>query len=172
MNATIWGLIISAIGLCIGGVSFWKSHKKDKIQLKVTPQIYRHLERGCLCSTRIPDDMSVKWDGLCVEIINVGFVAATIKEIGLKIVENGEDKFVVFPDCQIPVNEHLPKRLEPKTSITCYIPSNEPQTIFTLGLPFAKCFYVTTACGLTINANSKVTKWLIAIGKNFNTSGR
>jgi hypothetical protein len=33
------------------------------------------------------------------------------------------------------------------------------------GLPFAKCFYVTTACGMTIQGSSKVSKWLIEQGK-------
>jgi hypothetical protein len=160
-----WAIIISAVALIFTASAFWKSHKKDKIQLKVVPKLYRHVENAVLCSTRIPDNMSEVWHGLCVEIINVGFIAATIQEIGLRLKENGEIKVIVFPQGQFPNNEKPPKRLEPKSSIVYYIPSVDPQAILHEGLPFAKCFFVRTACGVTIDANSKVTKWLISKGK-------
>lgn len=169
MNAVPWTVIISAIALIIGAGTYWKSHRKDKVQLKVIPKLYKHVENAVLCSTRIPDDMSEIWHGLCVEIVNVGFIAATIQEIGLRIKENGDIKVIVFPQGQFPNNEKPPKRLEPKSSIVYYIPSPEPQSILHEGLPFAKCFFVRTACGITIDANSKVTKWLIAKGKTFSS---
>jgi hypothetical protein len=49
--------------------------------------------------------------------------------------------------------------------MTAYMPSPAPEAMLQMGLPDAKCFYATTACGVTIRGNSEVSKWLIHIGK-------
>jgi hypothetical protein len=138
--------------------------------LKITPKIYQNRANGRLCSSRIPEDLSQPWDGLCIEIVNVGFLPATIDEVGL--LQADSDQRIVFPKPEISGGESLPKRLEPRTSVLCYIPSRLPGSLFQEGLPYAKCFYATTACGVTVQGNSKVSKWLIKLGKvrNFITT--
>jgi hypothetical protein len=153
------------MGIIFAAYNIWKSHNKDKVQLKLTPKIYKIVGNGRLCSSRIPDDDSEIWNGICVEIINVGFIAVTIDHVGLKLVENGVEKIVAFPDAEISGNDKLPKRLEPRTSVNYFIPSKMPHLMFKEGLPHAKHFYATTACGITVKGNSKVTKWLIKMAQ-------
>ncbi|HSY09297.1 MAG TPA: hypothetical protein VK840_00110 [Candidatus Dormibacteraeota bacterium] len=114
-----------------------------------------------MSSSRIPTDFNERWDGLCIEIVNVGFLPVTVDEVGLQI---DSEKRVIFKP-ELSGGESLPKRLEPRTSINCFIPSQSPKSILQEGLPFAKCFYATTACGVTIQGNSKISKWLIEQGK-------
>jgi hypothetical protein len=160
--AAVAGLIFGSIGTCLGVYNTWKAGQKDKVRLKVTPKIYQIRPNGRFCSSRIPEDFSQRWDGLCLEIVNVGFLTVSIDEIGL--IQNADQR-IVFPKPEISGNESLPKRLEPRTSVTCYIPSKSPSSFLQEGLPYAKCFYASTACGVTVQGNSKVSKWLIKRGK-------
>lgn len=159
--AAIAGLVFGFIGTCLGIFNTWKAGQKDKVQLKIIPKIYQNRPNGRLSSSRIPTDLNERWDGLCVEIANVGFLSVTVDEIGLQI--DSEQRVVFRPE--LSGGEFLPKRLEPRTSISCFIPSKMPNAILQEGLPFAKSFYATTACGITVQGSSKVAKWLIAKGR-------
>jgi hypothetical protein len=160
------GLVFGFIGTGLGIFNTWRAGQKDKVQLKLIPQIYQNRADGRLCSSRIPTDLSQPWDGLCIEIVNVGFFPVTINEVGL--LQADSDQRIVFSKPELSGGESLPKRLEPRTSVTCYIPSRMPESLFQEGLPYAKCFYATTACGVTAQGNSKISKWLIHLGKTRN----
>ena len=158
----IAGLIFGAIGTGIGIYNTVQSARKDKVRLKVIPKLYQKQGMGRLCSARIPTDNAPVWHGFCVEIINIGFIPVTIDEIGL-LKPDGESRIVFQPEML--QGEKLPKRLDPRTSIVCYVPANQPASLLIEGLPYVKCFYVTTACGLTVHGKSDVAKWLIKIGR-------
>jgi hypothetical protein len=163
----ITGLVFGLIGAILGIFNTIQQFRKDKVRLKLVPKIYRHeANGGHLCSARIPTENEKAWHGMCLEIINLSVFAVTIDEIGL--LSSDEDSRIVFPTAELSNNESLPKRLEPRASVTCYIPSNSPATILNEGLPFAKGFYATTSCGVTATGKSAISKWLIKIGKKYN----
>jgi hypothetical protein len=39
--AAIAGLVFGFVGTCLGIFNTWKASQKDKVQLKITPKIYR-----------------------------------------------------------------------------------------------------------------------------------
>jgi len=162
----IAGLVFGLIGAALGIFNAIQQSRKDKVRLRLVPKLYRHVGNGGrLCSARIPTESENAWHGLCLEIINLSAFAVTVDQIGLLL--SKDDSVVQFPKPEISNNESLPKRLEPRASVTCYIASENPATILSEGLPFAKCFFATTACGVTVTGNSPVSKWLIEVGKKY-----
>jgi hypothetical protein len=166
--AALAGLAFGFVGTSLGIFNTWRASQKDKVKLKVIPKIYCDLGTRRLSSSRIPLDASQRWHGLCIEIVNISFFPVTIEEVG--ILRTDSDVRSMFQP-ELSGNESLPKRLEPRTAFTAYIPSPAPEVMFQMGLPGAKCFYATTACGVTVQGSSAVSKWLIRLGKRKLPSG-
>jgi len=156
----IAGLIFGAIGLGLSIFNTIKAHQKDTVNLKVIPKLYSDHTTARLSTTRIPTGTNEQWEGFCIEVINLGFFPVTIEEIGLT--RTDIKNRIIFPQPEMSGGEKLPKRLESRTSISFYIPSEK--NILQDGLPYVKHFYATTACGVTVRGNSEVTKWLIKKG--------
>ena len=167
--AALAGLAFGFVGTGLGIFNTWRASQKDKVKLKVIPKIYRDLGNTRFSSSRIPTDVNQRWHGLCVEIVNLGFFPVTIDEIG--ILRTDSDMRMMMARPELSGNESLPKRLEPRTALTAYIPSPAPEAMFQMGLSDAKCFYATTACGVTVQGSSEVSKWLIRLGKRKLPSG-
>ena len=165
----IAGFFFGLIGASLGIFNTFQQWRKDKVRLRLVPKIYRNVDgAGRLCSARIPTETQITWNGFCFEIVNLSVFSITINEIG--IVWTEKDSRVVFDKPEINNNGSLPKKLEARESLICYIPSKSPYTIFTEGLPFAKCFYATTSCGVTVTGNSAVSQFLIKIGKKYKST--
>jgi len=105
--AAVGGLVFGFIGACLGIFNTWKANQKDKVQLKIIPKIYQNRPNGRLSSSRIPTDFKERWDGLCIEIVNVGFLPVTVDEIGLQI--DSEQRVAFKPE--LSDGKSLPKRL-------------------------------------------------------------
>jgi hypothetical protein len=172
VTTALAGLAFGLIGAGLGIFNTVQQVRKDKVRLKLVPKLYQDTEGGGrLCSARIPVKNQNAWHGLCLEIVNLSVFSVTIDEIGL-LRSDDKDSRIVFSHPEIASGESLPKRLEARTSLTCFIPANSPANFLTEGLPFARCFFATTACGVIATGNSAVSKWLIRIGKRYGRKPR
>jgi len=155
--------IVAASGLVLSIYNAWKAGQRDKVNLKVTPKIYRDLPEGRHATPHVPTDRSHHWLGLCIEVVNKGQVAVTIDEVGVLLA--GRDERIIMQP-HFSDGEKLPRRLEPRASLSAYIASTAPNILLKEGLPHAKGLYALTACGVTVKGKSPVATWLIQLGKN------
>jgi hypothetical protein len=157
----IVGAASGLVALGLSAFNTFHAYRKDAVRLKVIPKLYRIQQNGRLVSSVEPEPNSV-WHGCALEIINVGFLPATVDEIGW-LGNDGKSRVVVIPE---PVGgQKLPHRIEPRSALTLYIPSNNPESIITEGWPHVKCIYAATACGLTFHGKSKLAIFMLKKGK-------
>ncbi len=125
---------IALLGAALGILNFWRSYDKDRIKLRVIPQSYIH-ENG--------------FAGLCVEVVNLSYIAVTLRQLGFKI--NHADKFIQPIDSGFMGGVKLPHRLEPRASCTIYFPPGaEDAELFR----YVTAAYAKTACGRTFTGTS------------------
>jgi hypothetical protein len=103
------GAVTGVSGLILGILNTWRAFDRDRVKLKVSP-------RWAIYS------LPIKGAGhlLCVEVINMSYLPITISQVGFTVSEP-KDHFLAFlpmPD----MGDTLPKRLEPRTSMTVYVP--------------------------------------------------
>ena len=90
---------------------------------------------------------------IAVEIINLGFIAVTIKEVSFHL-RRSRGKNLSIPSSSMN-RQSLPFRLEPRTGMTIHVPWQ-----MCGGREFADVdgVRVKTACGLVFKANSRLLK--------------
>jgi len=133
-------LAIAVLGAVLGVLNFWRSVDRDRVFLKVVPSCYftSHGERG-----------------VCVDVINLGFIPVTVNRIGFDL--TGGEVYISLLNYM--GGESLPKRLEPRTSFTFYFP---PVTFQDPKLARALHASARTACGKIFTGNSPALRSEIA----------
>lgn len=99
--------------------------------------------------------MQEDWEGICVEVINAGFLSATVEEVGLLMASDGTR---IVPEHRLEDGTKLPRKLEPRQRLTAYVPGSGPGFLQT-GLPDAKCAYARTACGCIFRGASPILRY-------------
>ena len=128
---------IALLGAGLGVLNYWRSIDKDKVKLKVTPSRY----------------VANRQNGLCIEVINLGFVPVTIKAISLEF--GREREWYYFGTAKYSTGTPLPHRLQPRESITALLPPDAHQQI---DMKRLRCAFAKTACGLVFRGTSPVFK--------------
>jgi hypothetical protein len=136
------GAVTGVSGLVLGVLNTWRAFDRDRVKLKVSPRwaIFSH-------------PMTGTGHLLCVEVINMSYLPVTISQVGFTVSEP-KDHFLAF----LPVpnmGDTLPKRLEPRTSMTVYVPEHvsSGEGFIKVEKAFAK-----TECGHSFYATSPALK--------------
>ena len=140
-NITIITAIIGAalglLGAVLGIINLWRSFDRDRVNIKVIPKIYF---------------TSYRTSGICIEIINLGFIPVTISQIGFT--SRTSDKWIADAD----LIQNLPHRMEPRTAFTAYLAAGkEQESVFA---DVGKAF-VQTQCGRKFTGNSAALRGII-----------
>jgi hypothetical protein len=133
-------LSIASVGAVLGIINTWRAVDRDRPKLKVIP------------AHGIPVGGADRRLTFCIDVINLGAIPLTIREVG--VFYRGTDQRGVL---LLPVmldGRTLPQVLEPRTSITVYA---EAEGIGISGYRI-RCAYAKTACGLTFEGTSGALK--------------
>ena len=118
---------IALLGALLGLVNLWRQVSRDRVNLRILPQNYF---------------TSAGLDGLCFDVVNLGFTPVTVVQVGVRL--QGKKNFCV-PGCD------LPKRLEPRAAFTVYWPPVAAENPCLAG---SRRAFVQTACGKTFHGKS------------------
>jgi hypothetical protein len=133
-------LAIAVVGAVLGIINLWRSISHDKAKVKVIP--VHAFAVGAM-------DERVDFG---IEVVNLGAVAVTVREVGL--FHNGTGTRSVLTAPVMMDGGTLPRRLEPRTSIALYGRTDQIN-----GRSHAiRCAYAKTDCGMTIRGNSGALK--------------
>ena len=149
---------LGALGTCLGVLNAWKNYSRDQIRLEVTPKIYQDAAIGRL-TMKNPDprDPKPRLSGLCIEVVNPSLLPIIVEEIGF--LSNEKDTRLVITHPEFLDHGVLPRKLEPRTAFTAYIPSQSPE--LPVGVQGLARAFVRTACGRTFTGTSPIFKSLI-----------
>lgn len=139
-------LAIACVGAVLGIINTWKALDKERPKLRVVPKQAFFAGPGGL------DDRP----RLCIEITNLSTFALTVAEVGL--LYQGTDKRGALIHHMLNNGERLPKRLEPRSSVSVYA---HPSALDGPS-PSIKCVYANTDCGLTFTGKSGALEQLVA----------
>lgn len=128
---------IAPLGAGLGVLNYWRSIDKDRVKLKVTPSRY----------------VSNRQNGLCIEVINLGFAPVTITAISLEF--GKEREWYYFGTTKYSTGAPLPHRLQPREAIAALLPPDAHEQI---DMERLRCAFAKTACGLVFRGTSPVFK--------------
>jgi hypothetical protein len=131
---------IALVGAVLGIMNMWRAISHDKPKIKVIP--VRAYAVGSM-------DPRVDFG---IEVVNLGAVAVTVRELGLFHYQTATRSVLTAPI--IIDGGALPRRLEPRTSVTVY---GRTDQINGRTHPI-RCAYAKTDCGLTFKGNSDALK--------------
>ena len=134
---------VAVLGAGLGVMNYWRAVEKDKIRLRVGPCLY------------YGEDVK----GLCIDVVNIGFVPITVQHAGIEI---GPKKEWYYYVPRLSNGGKLPHRLGPRDAITIYLPpeaNSEPR------MQDARCAFAKTACGLYFRGTSPAFRsWKKKVG--------
>jgi hypothetical protein len=97
-------LVMAAVGAVLGILNSWRMFDRDRVRIKVVPRKY----------------VTSNGDrGLCVDVINLGYVAVTVTQLVIDLRKQRGHMFWFTPGFY--ESAKLPYRLEPRASITVYV---------------------------------------------------
>ena len=129
-------LSLASIGAALGVLNTWKVFARDRGKLRVVP---KHAIPIGAVDPRLT---------FCIEVINVGGVALTVKEVGVFHQGTSKRSAVITP--VISDQGPWPRRLEPRSAVTVYA---QGASLRVPGHPI-RCAYAMTDCGRTFEGNS------------------
>ena len=138
----ILGAVTGIVGLILSVMNTWRAFDRDRVKLKV--------QARCAIISRPIGGTN---DLLCVEVTNVGFVPVTVSQVGFNLRKPRKHFLAFIPEQGI--SDPLPKRLEPRTSMTIFVPnhvSSEDQ------FGFVTTAFAKTQCGESFTSGSKALK--------------
>lgn len=131
-------LAFAIIGAVLGILNTWHTINRDRVKLLVVPRYY-------IASSGI--------SGICIDVTNLSFLPVTVTQVAIELGCSRNQIFVFHPlylddTC-------LPHRMEPRTSITVFIPpgiDRDPRLID------GRRALAKTACGRTFYGSSPAFK--------------
>jgi len=138
------GSILGVVGSFLGVINFILSLSKSRVRLKVFPKITVFLENKNQKTELI--------QRVCVEVLNLSEFPISISEAGF-IMRRPRNVKVTFLDKKLAHGGTLPKRMDPRTSITIYHPN--PNFFKTDAHKISGAF-VITECGKEIKGKNKM----------------
>jgi hypothetical protein len=120
---------------------------RDRVKLRVTPK------------TAIAINVPGLGNGpiLCIEVLNLSAFPVTVTQVGFTL--PGDQRLVLMDPIVSPEQTRLPKRLEPRTSITCYAaPGTEREPRFRQ----VKAAFASTDCQVTVRRRKR---WLSKVAR-------
>lgn len=125
----IAGLAFGLLGAVLGVINTWRAFDRDRVRLRVVPRFYI---------------TSFGEHGLCVEVINRGFVPVTVSQVAFDV--GGRQMWI-----HASLLKELPKRLEARTAFTASLAAGaEKDAAFAR----VRSALVRTACGCTFTGSS------------------
>jgi hypothetical protein len=122
-------LFIATIGAALGILSVWRDIERDRVKLKVVPH------RAMLVGT------GDRRERLCIEVINLSAFAVTISGVGVLYHGTRDVGWIMQP--LLTDGSKLPKRLEPRESMTAYC---APEMIDDPHFAMVRCAFAKTQC--------------------------
>ena len=132
---------IALFGAGLGVLNYWRAHTRDVVRLKVIPKRYYAMPQGP--------------NGLCVDVINIGFLPVTISSVRIKI--DGKDELTLLHDFK--TGNPIARRLDSRAAFTAYF---SPDTLHEERLREAKHVVVITACECRFTGTSSAFRSYIA----------
>ena len=132
-------LAIASVGAVLGIMNTWRSFDRDRIRLKVLPH------------WAIPSAGNPRF---CIKVVNLSYIPVTVTFVYFKM--RTENRNYVFPPS--PPGETLPARMEPRSSITIFMPEGAERDPMLADLKYA---HVETACGRAFRRTNGSLKHLI-----------
>ena len=142
-------LFIAVLGAVLGIMNTWRNINRDRVRLRVTPK--QASPYGAIAHQPIK---------LNIDITNLSTFSLIITEVGVLYHGTSKRGAVVSPI--ILDGGEFPRKLEPRTSVSAYMPSD---ILNKMDGHSVKCVYATTDCGVTIRGNSPALKQLIKLNK-------
>jgi hypothetical protein len=136
----IAGLAFGFLGAVLGIINTWRAFDRDRVRLRVKP-VWTVFQGGT--------------HTLSIEVINHSYIPVTVTQVGFTL----RDRDKVFIFLPIQPGDSIPKRLEPRTSLTALAPfgtENAPSMI-DVRRAFAK-----TACGCRFTGTSPALRGVVA----------
>jgi hypothetical protein len=135
-------LSIAVLGAILGLLNTWRSVDASRMKVKVVPG-HALAVGGANPAIRF-----------YIAVTNLSAFPITVDGVGF--LYRGTDKKGVLVDYLLPEGDRLPKRLEPRSSVSVYcdVPSPLPNHPI-------KCAYAATACGETCTGTSPALKQVI-----------
>jgi hypothetical protein len=162
----------AAIGAILGVFNTLSTWNRDRVRLRVIPQLVQTDGRGMEYWQTVYFDHvhkispSVSFPfGYAVEVKNQGAVAVTISEVGFILRKDEIGRYPFVKNHTDRLNEHqkglpLPQRLEPHTSIVVY--ADEINMSFPKNIRRFKHAYVETQSGNSFTGTSAIYKDMAA----------
>jgi len=145
LATAITGVAFGLLGAVLGVLNTWRSFDRDRVRVRVVPLGY--IQEGGV-------------SGVCIEIVNLGFVPITVSQVGFTI--SGSDKQIIPLDLFYGHGERLPHRLEARTAFTAYLRAGaEKHPRFAT----VKSAFVTTACGRRFTGRSKSLRRFVELAR-------
>ena len=131
-------LATASVGAVLGILNSWRLFDRDRVKLKVIPRGYT---------------VAGGPSGLCIEVVNVGFVAVTLTQVAFDLRKPRGHMFWFKTDFFKPLD--LPYRLDARASVTAYV---APGTGDDPALREARRALAKTACGRVFYGSSRYFK--------------
>ena len=142
-------LSIAVLGAVLGIMNTWRNINRDKVKIQVVPK--QAIPAGAVSHHPI---------NLCIDITNFSTFPLTIVEVG--VLYYGTSARGASIDPIIYNGGPLPRKLEPRTSVSTYLPL---EIVSERDGHSVKCVYATTDCGVTIKGKSPALEQLIKLNK-------
>lgn len=134
-------LMVAGIGAALGILNTWRLFDRDRVKLLVTPK------RAMPVTMKGISDVH----GLCIGIVNLGFVPVTISDVGV-FYKDTTKRGVLTNPIMIDGGK-FPRRLEPREAFTVY--TQPGYHLNDKKFSNVKCAYAKTDCGKTFRGKSK-----------------
>ncbi|GLI53344.1 hypothetical protein [Thermodesulfovibrio yellowstonii] len=136
-------LSIAVLGAVLGLINTWYNIDKSRVKLKVRPaNVY-------------PINMPniYKEINFCIEVTNLSSFPVTVSEVGFLYSDTKARDVIINPI--IIDGREWPRRLEPRSSVTCYIKLDK-----SIIRNKIKCAYAKTQCGVIKTGKSPSLKYI------------
>jgi hypothetical protein len=105
------GAVTGVLGLVFNFLTTWRSFDRDRVKLKVSPRI-------AILSHPVTGTRHL----LCVEVTNLSYLPVTVSQVAFTVTEPKDHFFAFMPVQEL--GQWPPTRLEPRTSMTVYVPEH------------------------------------------------
>lgn len=147
-------LSIAVLGAVLGLINTWYNIDKNRVKLKIRP--------AHAIPVNIPN-ISLKEINFCIEVTNLSSFPVTVSEVGFLYSDTKARSVIINPI--IIDGREWPRRLEPRSSVTCYIKLDK-----SIIRNKIKCAYAKTQCGVIKTGKSPALKYIKKGGINYDKS--
>jgi hypothetical protein len=155
------------VGMSLGIYNFLKERDKEKVKLRVIPKSVKQKGFDSLGNTVVLTSENEFRDNnpqdfFAIEVVNISRFAVTITEVGFFV--SGTKQRWSCPRPILDTQEKLPKKLEPRESLTAYV--DLQSMLSSTNIRNVYCAFAKTSCDHIETGKTKALKQLIQYVRN------